>query len=183
MAKTKLATTPAGTIRFRDDFRLPKGLNKKKAEARLTQLHDKHGGLTAEIILADAENPRSPLHAAIKSWDVNVAARARWLEECRHLVRAVYFDSKPVRGSGEVHSTRNFNHFTAKQAPGYVSPGAKGVYLNVNTVAADPKLRAVQLSKAIAEFISFKARWQHLKELKPLWDTFEAMRSTANAAE
>lgn len=172
-----------GVIRFRNDFRLPKGLDKKKAEARLTALHNKHQGLTAAVVLDDAKNPKSPLHGAIKSWDVDHAAREHWLDECRHLLRAVYFDSKPVKGSGEVRSTRNFAHFTASQAPTHTPKGQKGVYLDAKTVAADPNLRKAQFAKAVTEFANFRARWRHLPELQPLWDTFAALFTVADAAE
>ena len=168
-------------IRFREDARLPEGLNRKKAEARLTQLHAKHGGLTANVVLEDAKNPKSPLHAAIKFWDVNEAAQEQWLTECRHLIRSVYFDVRPVKGSGEVRTVRGFFHLTKKEAPDQTPEGEKGVYLDVRQIMADPKLYQAQLRKALTEFASYRARWQHLNELQPLWDAFDVMQFVADS--
>lgn len=58
-------------------------------EKRLSALAKKAGGLlTAEVVVEDARNPSSPLHAHF-DWDNDVAAEKWRLEQARRLIRSV----------------------------------------------------------------------------------------------
>lgn len=61
----------------------------KAANARLAELEIKGGGnLTHEMVLADAQDPSSPLHDYFE-WDDTKAAQAWRIEQARLLVRSV----------------------------------------------------------------------------------------------
>lgn len=56
---------------------------------RLESIAEKHGGLlTPEAVVADAKNPKSPLHEHFE-WDTKKAAAMHWLDTARMLIRSV----------------------------------------------------------------------------------------------
>ena len=62
---------------------------KKAARDRIVELAEANGGrVTPEMVVDDARNPDSPLHAYFE-WDVNLAAARHWLDQARTLIRSV----------------------------------------------------------------------------------------------
>lgn len=62
---------------------------KAQIKERLDQLSKANRGrLTPAIVIADAKNPRSPLHGQF-TWDIKKAAQQRWIEQARELIRSV----------------------------------------------------------------------------------------------
>ena len=59
----------------------------KKHAAYLAEL-EKRGRLTPEMVLADAKNPKSPLHE-LYNWDVRQAAEQYWIERSREIIRTI----------------------------------------------------------------------------------------------
>ena len=58
------------------------------ARKRLEVLYEKHGLLTADIVVNDAKSKDSPLHKCF-NWDVQAAAEAHWRSVARRLIRSV----------------------------------------------------------------------------------------------
>ena len=54
----------------------------------VNSLAQKHGGLTADLIIADAKKKRSPLHRHFQ-WDVEKAAMEHWRDVARSIIREV----------------------------------------------------------------------------------------------
>jgi hypothetical protein len=62
---------------------------KELVRVRLDALAEKHDGLlTPEMVVADAKNPKSPLHEHFV-WDTKKAAAQHWLDTARMLIRSV----------------------------------------------------------------------------------------------
>ena len=55
---------------------------------RLQELESEHGRITPRIVVKDAQNKDSPLHAQFE-WDTKKAAMSYWLEQARVLLRSV----------------------------------------------------------------------------------------------
>ena len=58
---------------------------------RLAKLYKKHGTITPDIIIEDAKDEQSPLHAQFE-WDTDVAAMEHWREQARAIIRTVRFE-------------------------------------------------------------------------------------------
>jgi hypothetical protein len=58
----------------------------------LSKLADIHGGLTPEIVVADAKDPASPIHEEFE-WDMEKAAEQHWLDQARTLIRRIHIVS------------------------------------------------------------------------------------------
>jgi len=59
--------------------------------ARLQSLEDKHGRLTAKIVVMDAKKKSSPLHGEFE-WDLNKAAWKHWEETARRIIANVWYE-------------------------------------------------------------------------------------------
>lgn len=58
-------------------------------KVRLEEIAEQHAGrLTPEAVVADARNPKSPLHEHFE-WDTKKAAAQHWLDTARQLIRSV----------------------------------------------------------------------------------------------
>lgn len=63
---------------------------KPEVENRIRELHEKYGEVTADIIIDDARDPDSPLHAEFE-WDLEKAALNHWRERARKLITEINF--------------------------------------------------------------------------------------------
>ncbi|MGF6607092.1 hypothetical protein OKW45_001992 [Paraburkholderia sp. WSM4175] len=109
---------------------------------RLQQLHDQHdGNLTPEIGVADARDPKSPLHALLE-WDNKKAGHAYRLMQMREIIRSVTLI---------VHSTE-----MTIVAPCYVKdPDTRAGYCSVVQLATDEDRARRAL---ISEFTAVRGR-------------------------
>lgn len=85
--------------------------------AHVKALEDSRGGLTPDVVLADAKKKTSPLHSLI-DWDRDKAARAWWLECAREIIRAVQI---VVTTSEAVIKAPYYTHDPAAAGQGYRS--------------------------------------------------------------
>jgi hypothetical protein len=71
--------------------------NKKLAaiKKRLAELHAKHGNITPEMVVTDARDPRSPLHARF-DWDDSTAAEAYRIIQARVLIKTIRYETRIV---------------------------------------------------------------------------------------
>ena len=75
------------------------GEQKRKLAAikkRLSELNAKHGHLTAEMVLNDARDPRSPLHDRFE-WDDSTAAEAYRIIQARVLIKTIRYECRVVK--------------------------------------------------------------------------------------
>jgi hypothetical protein len=70
---------------------------KKAARDRIIELAEANGGrITPDMVVEDARNEDSPLHAYFE-WDVDLAARQHWLDQARTLIRSVKIVTREER--------------------------------------------------------------------------------------
>lgn len=62
-------------------------LTKEQVE-RVRSLEDENGGITADVVVRDAKNRKSPLHGLFE-WNREKAAAAYWLDQARAIIGAV----------------------------------------------------------------------------------------------
>jgi hypothetical protein len=96
-------------------------------QARLSLLENEHGQLTPAIVVADAKDETSPLHALF-DWDVTDAAEKWWLAQARQIIRSV----KLVITTEEV--TVKTPHYVRDPS---VPPDAQG-YISIARLQRDP---------------------------------------------
>jgi hypothetical protein len=70
---------------------------KQAARDRIIELAEANGGrITAEMVVEDARDPDSALHAYFE-WDVDIAAKQYWLDQARTLIRSVKIVTREER--------------------------------------------------------------------------------------
>lgn len=158
------------------EFSLRKGVRGFKPEdaqvigARLMFLAGDEQVTTQEVV-ADARDPRSPLHAYFE-WDVEKAAEAHWLDRARELVRAIHIEAR-YEGGGAV--VRAF-HSVIMEHDGEKRRG----YAATDTVLRDRDLGDQVIDAAASEIRGWLRRYKTVKALVEagVVDHAEAMRRT-----
>lgn len=77
---------------------------------RLEMLAASNGGnLTPDVVVADAKDPKSPLHDQF-TWDVKKAAAEHWIHQARELIRSVRIEVRTethvIRAPRYVHDPK-----------------------------------------------------------------------------
>lgn len=87
------------------------------AGAELARISAAHGGLTAEILVAEAEPHDSPMHPAF-TWD-DIEAGTRWrLQEARNIIRSVHLvEDGEDQGCAYAHVTVADDDETGRYLP------------------------------------------------------------------
>jgi hypothetical protein len=135
-------------------------------EQRLRDLYDQHDKLTADIVLADASSPDSPLHPEFE-WDDEKAGKEYRLDQARQLIRSV------------IYVYRN-EHLTL-EAPAYIrDPDAEARtqgYLSVAKVSTDSEISRRALVNELRVVAAALDRANRLAEAFGLAAECAAMRS------
>lgn len=130
----------------------------KKWEAELRSIAAKHRGkLRPEDVVAFARDPATALHVRF-TWDDSKAACAYRLWQARELI-AVTVIVMPETGK----SYRAFVSMVGDRAMD------GGGYRSLVTVLGDRGLRMALLAEALAEFDRWRAKYEALKELAPIF--------------
>lgn len=129
----------------------------------LQSVYDKHGKLTADLVVAEARANHSTagkaLHAHFE-WDDSVAANKWRREQASTLIRSitvVYRKANPDAKDGDTraHSIRVFQSVATED--GYV-------YEPLDKVMENPFLRNLKLSEMEREWVALHERWQDFAE-------------------
>jgi hypothetical protein len=138
----------------------------QKAGERLERLRAKHGGLTAQIVVADARSMRSPLHDDFE-WDDERAAHEFRLEQARDMLANV--------------TVRYEQHTEAQPVRAFlvVSVGGENKYESTYTVMSDVALRQQVLIRALRELESWRKRYADLEEFASLFSAIEPVLAAA----
>jgi len=114
------------------------------------------GRLHAVAVVEFAKDPDTSLHQHFE-WDETEAAHQYRLEQARHLIRIQVVihpkDNKPIRA---------FVHLEKDRDDG-------GGYRDMQVVLKNRKLRDQLLEQALREFHSWRARYERLKTLEPIF--------------
>ena len=123
------------------------------------RLRQKYGKLTAKIIVDEAlADEKSPLRAYL-TMDIAEAARRRWLDEARSLLRSVQIVI--VGDSGPRQPVRAFVSVVTSNGRSYEP---------MLSVLSSDELRQQMLSQALVELRQFEARYRRLSELAEVFD-------------
>ena len=133
------------------------GLDAQKVGGRLARIQAKHGGVTAELVVKDAQAKSSPLHGGFE-WDDKRAAHLHRLQEARSIIRSIVVHH-PTTESDE-RRVRAFVHVNEE-------------YEDVVTVLSVADKREVFLAQALAEAKAWRCRYEHLEELAGVFAALE----------
>ena len=134
--------------------------------ARLAAVHD--NALTAELVVADAARPDSPIHDRF-TWDDTEAARQYRLVEARQLLRhvTVLVQDESVNG-GNTMRVRQFEH-------------AGDAYRPTQDALAKPEWRDEILHRLSTDVRLLGARYKIYRGLSAALDAKLALLETASA--
>ena len=125
------------------------GLDAQKVGERLSKIHEKHGLVTADLVVRDARRKASPLHGGFE-WDDTAAADAYRLYQARNICNALVI-SHPT-GEGDERMVRAFVH---------IEEG----YEDIHIVLSVAHKREALLAQALVELESSRNKYAHLSEL------------------
>ncbi|MFH1602473.1 MAG: hypothetical protein ABIH03_01030, partial [Pseudomonadota bacterium] len=131
-----------------------RGMDSQAVGEALDGLNNKHGGLTAEIVLTAARPKASPMHNAF-IWNDADAARKYRLRQAGHLIRAV------VVHSDDMPTVRRFvNVIIADE-----DEAAMRYYMTLDAALSDEDCRKYVLSNAKGELANFRDKYANLQEV------------------
>ena len=121
---------------------------------QLQKLYDANQRLTPALVLAEATDPDSPLHALFE-WNDSEAAERWRLHQARELIRSVRVVYREADDQDPAKSVRAWHAIRTEQ--GYV-------YEPAERVALDPFQRRLLLSDMEREWQQLKRRWADFDE-------------------
>lgn len=143
----------------------------KVVETELAKIKAKHGQLTPELVVEEAQRPKSPLHQYFE-WDDSAAAVKYRLEQARTLIRSVRVDISVTT--------------TSLPVPRYVRdprvPHGSSGYADVDElsgtdysrVALDNEFQAIE--GRLVRAYALAAHWELTEDLKRLEQDVQALR-------
>lgn len=151
-----------GIFKSRGDFLTPERAEKYGKE--LQRLAHVHGNLKKEKIVEEARKENSPLHDYFE-WDKEKAAYNYLIYQVRRLCSSIYVeitvDGKPVETRYMV---------TVEQEEGGL------IFAPIQKVMETPFMREDYLLRALEELDTFKSKYEHLLELKGLWEMIDEIK-------
>jgi hypothetical protein len=127
---------------FREGTRLPKAVDPNKVGPVLDQLEQKQA-LTAENVVKEASDPKSPMHLAF-TWDDTAAARAHRLDQARYLIGSIRVVVKMTPHQPKNETIKGFVHVPPKNH----KYGSSGTYASPATLIKDSDKFARALDSA-----------------------------------
>jgi hypothetical protein len=138
-----------------------------KVERCLLDIARRHGGmLLPEVVVAEAKNPRHPLHGRF-TWNPDEAAHQWNLHEARMLINVVV---SVIRH--DLPPMPVFCSLTTDRSDG------RG-YRVTASVMGDSELRDQLLQDALAQLNSFTQKFQQLRELAEVFKAIKKVKSKA----
>ena len=159
--------TNSSHITFREIFMTEfKGKSISDSAARiygpvLYELAQRHGGLLASTVLAEAKRKASPIHNYFE-WDDTAAAQAHRLWQAGQLIRSI---EVVVIDNGESESVRAFH--SVRHADD------ERMYQTIEVVKDTPEYRDQIIEKARREFESWRKRWRKYQELDEIFNVVD----------
>jgi len=132
---------------------------------------ENNGEVLANVVVERAADPENPLHDYF-NWDDAWAARLYRETEARSLIRKIVYVI--VSEDGQEHEQRAFINVTINENDN------DPVYVPVGRVIADKELRAQVIRRALAELVSWKARYERYRELDDICEAIEGIAKRLN---
>ena len=133
----------------------------KSVSVELETIRKRSGGILRPAdVVAFASDPKTALHARFE-WDDTKAAHLYRLEQARAIIRCsvkvMHDDNPPIRAYVSLVDDRQNGES----------------YRGIGDVMADAGLRETLLSQALREAQSWRQRYEHLRELAPIFDAID----------
>lgn len=121
---------------------------------RINEIAKKHGGkITAEMVVDDAKNKKSPLHRLFQ-WDLSKAAMEHWLDRASVIIRSIKI---------EVVTTTKRVNITAYVRDPQKPPTSPG-YVSIEIISKSPEDAASVMAYEIRAAESAVRRCVHIGE-------------------
>lgn len=124
-------------------------------------------GIQPTDVVEAAVSPASPLHEFFE-WDDTVAAQEYRVVQARHLLGAIKVTILDVTPEGQ--PMRLFLNLTP-------ADGDDRAYIPAVTVLSDAAMRGQIVEQALAEAESWRRRYEHLDELRRIFDAIDATKA------
>jgi len=148
------------TFKARKGFRISDNQAQEFGE-RLSSLSSKNNGnVTPEIVVNDAENPKSPLHDYFE-WDDSEAAKEWRLQQARVMMRSIEVVIETSSGDANVRAFFNVNLESDTDS-------MESVYVSVDRVLSEKELRKQVVAQALSEAENWSVRYKQYSELRPI---------------
>lgn len=147
------------------------------AGAALEEMAEEHEFLTARIVVDESTPAQAPLHPAFE-WDDARAADSWRLEQASYILRSLVVVS--VQDDGTKSSERRFLHVPTETVENDVKVVRMG-YVPSEQAMADAGMRRHVLETALAEYRSFRRKYQRLTELADLFAAGDVVVETIEA--
>lgn len=133
----------------------------------LKKIAERDGGvLTPAAVIEDARPESSPLHGSF-TWDDTVAAGKYRIIEAQRLIRSFTVE---VVDRGRKYESPVFIGVSSDRD----DAAENNPYRMARDVAENENLLAVAERDALDQLKALKARYEHLKRLKAVWDAIDA---------
>lgn len=145
------------------------GIDPQMCGERFAALREQHGGITAEIILNDAQYGEGAVYGEYFQWDDASAAGQYRLDQARKLLRSicVTFEERPA-----AEPIRAFV---------VVARNDDQQYEDIVTVMSDAALRQQVMTRAWRELESWRRRYDDLVEFGALFAAIDRMKAARTA--
>ncbi len=130
----------------------------------LAGLNRASGKYEAEDVLNAARSDRSSIHGMFL-WNDREAGGLYRLDQARYFIRSLVIDVV-VQDHGNPGT---------QTMPVAVSLGPNTGYVSTLVALGDPEMRALMVSRALAELQALKAKYGHLQELASVWEQIGAV--------
>lgn len=145
---------------FRSGVHAPRGSNPQVIGEYLDHLRVAAGGaLTPELVVRDARDKTSPLHAWFE-WSDKLAAQQRRRDQARRLIGAIVVTYRETPGAGP-RTTRAFISLRPERGPRH--------YASAVEIMSDEQRRGRALRQAWNELQAFRKRYEALHEFAQLF--------------
>jgi hypothetical protein len=183
--KSKKRKTKSKPKRTAKTFIPRKGARLTKRDAvivgqELEKLNQRHGGLTAEVVVGEASRTRSKLHRFFE-WDDDEAAEQWRLHQARVLIKSVrvVLDPDDDEGPREIAA---FIHVRRDVDNDEDDDEEEAVYLTSVEVMSDAKLRRQVLKRALRELESWQRRYNEYEEFAAIFSELDRVRKRIKKA-
>jgi hypothetical protein len=139
-----------------------------KAELDRLKAKSSNGLIEPKAVIAAARNLKSPLHGCFE-WNSKRAAEKYLLHQARQLISQ--YTVVVTTQSGEPIQVRHFVSLTTDRVNG-------GGYRSLNDVMSDEQLAHQMMDDALAELQLFQIKYSRLKQLQPVFDAIDEVRTT-----
>lgn len=127
-------------------------------KSMLLDIRKDHGKLTPKVVVDVARDPEHPLHTRF-TWDDSVAGEKWRRHEASELIRSVRVTYRSNSGAGDLREVRGWHSVVRADEP---------VYEPVEDIVSDPMAMHLVLAAMKREWLTFKRKYEHLKEFREI---------------